>query len=125
MKSVRWLKVKEQITFTLCVLMFQIKNGLAPSFVADLMVTPQRRQLRSVSQHDFDIPGCSLVRTMQSSLTYAGPSAWNNLPLFLKRIIKLDVFKSELNTWLFCNCYSLTDSHLELLETKGTLRATA
>ena len=62
---------------------------------------------------------------MQSSLTYAGPSAWNNLPVYLKRITNLDVFKPELKMWLFFDSYNLTDFHLELFETKGKLRAMA
>ena len=81
MKDLHWLKIPEHIQFKVLVTIYQCVNGLAPSFLIDLLdLNLMRRNLRSDTQGKLPIPQCSLSQVCNSSIRYAGPRLWNELP---------------------------------------------
>ena len=84
MKEIHWLKVQEQIQCKVLVTMYQCVNGLAPLFLTNLLdLDLTRKHLRSDTQGKLPIPHCSLSQVCNSSIRYAGPILWNELPQHL------------------------------------------
>ena len=81
MKDLHWLKIPERIQFKVLVIICQCLNGLAPSFLMDLLdLNLMRRNLRSDTQGKLPIPRCNLSQVYNSSIRYDGPRLWNELP---------------------------------------------
>ena len=104
MKELHWLKVQEWIQYKVLVTMYQCVNGLAPSFLTNLL-DMTRKHLRSDTQGKLPIPHCSLSQVCNSSIRYAGPRLWNELPQHLWSANSLGTFKSLLKTHLFKKSY--------------------
>ena len=106
MKEIHWLKVQEWIQYKVLVTMYQCVNGLAPSFLTNLLdLDLTRKHLRSDTQGKLPIPHCSLSQVCNSSIRYAGPRLWNELPQHLWSANSLGTFKSLLKTHLFKKSY--------------------
>ena len=74
MKELHWLKVQEWIHYKVLVTMYQCVNGLAPSFLTNLLdLDLTTKHLRSDTQGKLPIPCCSLSQVHNSSIWYAGP----------------------------------------------------
>ena len=81
MKELHWLKVQEWIQYKVLVTMYQCVSGLAPSFLTNLLdLDLTRKHFRSDTQGKLPIPHCSLSQVCNSSIRYAAPRLWNELP---------------------------------------------
>ena len=61
----------------IAIIMYKVKNGLAPPYIAELfVVTNSQYHLRN---SDFTIPGFRIVARGKYSLTYLGPVIWSKL----------------------------------------------
>ena len=83
--------------------MFKVKNGLSPSFIADMF------QLTSGNTRTggdrFMRPNVNTVKKSENSIRYFGPIVWNDmLPNDLKVCTSLDEFKIKLKKWVPLNC---------------------
>ncbi len=99
---------------SLCTAVFKSVHNLAPSYMSDLF-TAQDKSLHNTRNVK------SLVQTHYESVTYGANTfvnyathLWNNLPNNVKSTTDLDVFKSQIDTWLGpqckCNfCRSIND----------------
>ena len=106
MKDLHWLKIPEHIQFKFLVTIYQCVNGLAPSFLIDLLnLNLRRRNLRSDAQGKLPILWCNLSQVFNSSIRYAGPRLWNELPKNIREAKTLGSFKILLKTYLFSKCY--------------------
>ena len=106
MKDLHWLKIPVHIQFKVLVTIYQCVNGLAPSFLIDLLdLNLRRRNLRSDTQGKLPIPWCNLSQVFNSSIRYAGPRLWNELPKNIREAKTLGSFKILLKTYLFSKCY--------------------
>ena len=103
--DLHWLPIAERIEFKLLLLVFKVKNNLAPHYLSVLLKPYQpMRQLRSVDQELFTIP--SVTSTYhRNSFAVAGPLLWNNLPFHVRSASTLEMFKSRLKTFLFNRHY--------------------
>jgi len=58
--NLRWLRIRERITFKLCLLVYKATHGLAPSYIADMCIMvatmSTRRSLRSAARGDLLVP---------------------------------------------------------------------
>ncbi len=105
LKSLHWLPVESRITLKLLLLIFHCINGSAPIYNISLVkaYTPVR-SLRSSNT-------CMLQVTKSSkswgdrSFSHAGPTLWNDLPLQIRNISNLNIFKIKLKTTLFNLAY--------------------
>ena len=63
---------------------------------------PGRKHLRSAACGQLVVPATQTITIGAKSFHYAGPLAWNNLPISLHdREITLPTFKKHLKTFLF------------------------
>jgi hypothetical protein len=102
LQNLHWLPVKKRIQFKMMLLTYKGLNGLAPSYISNLL-TPYapNRKLRSCD--------CNLLQEKRSrTKTYgdrafeiAAPRLWNKLPLVVQNSSTLDIFKQKLKTFLF------------------------
>ena len=111
MKDLHWLKIPEHIQFKFLVTIYQCVNGLAPSFLIYLLdLNLMRRNLRSVTQGKLPTPRCNLSQVCNSSIRYAGPRLWNELPQNIR----------EAKTLVWCYCLSFSTIRLEYLRSSIT-----
>lgn len=102
LSSLHWLPVAFRIQFKILLFVFKSLNGLAPSYLADLLTihTPARA-LRSIDQQLLDCPRSRLRTRGDRAFSVAGPKLWNALPLNIKEVSSIESFKSLLKTHLF------------------------
>lgn len=102
--SLHWLRIRERITFKLCLLVYKARCGLAPSYIADMCIpvatVPTRRALRSAVRGDLLVPR-TRVKFGNRAFAVAGPEAWNSLPVDIRSSETVTLFKNRLKTYLF------------------------
>ena len=102
LKSLHWLPVKSRIQFKILLLMFKAVNGLAPPYLCELAVQyDPSRDLRSTDQKLLIVPKARCKTLGSRSFAVAGPSEWNKLPLSIRQLESINVFKKTLKTYLF------------------------
>ena len=101
MKSLHWLKVEQRIEFKLCLLIYKALNGLAPSYICELITFNNISSRRTSSLH-VPLVKESHPRAFQT----LAPSLWNQLPLHIKTSKDVVSFKSLLKTHLFKKSYN-------------------
>ncbi len=100
--KLHWLPVSSRITYKILLLTFKSLNGLAPPYLSDLLspyVPP--RSLRSLGCELLTVPRFRLSSMGGRSFSVIAPKLWNSIPLALRTITSLSVFKSQLKTYLF------------------------
>jgi len=90
----------------LCVQVYKCQHGMAPAYLEELCWPVSdidgRRHLRSARRGLLDVPRVELSTYGRRSFSYAGPSAWNALPDYLKNsTLSLSVFRNQLKHFLF------------------------
>ena len=103
LRSLHWLPINNRISYKLASLCYRCLNNCAPDYLRSCMeLYTQSRPLRSASDAlTLRIPRVRLVSAGERSFSYAGPSAWNHLPLQLRQSPSYDTFRSRLKTHLF------------------------
>jgi hypothetical protein len=102
LKSLHWLPVRYRIVFKIAALTYRCVNGLAPSYLVEL-VTPYSpsRELRSSESFTLAFPKTRQDRYGRRSFAYAAPKVWNSLPFYLRTSPTFKSFCSDLKTHLF------------------------
>jgi len=103
LRKLHWLPITKRIEFKIITITYQALNGMAPSYICDLLqVRQQSRNLRSTSR------GLSLVVPAHQTQAYgarsfsiAAPTLWNSLPVDIKNAQSLFTYKKKLKTFLF------------------------
>ena len=122
MVELHWLPVVYRIKFKLCLYVFKGIHGTAPKYICDMFTIHSsqysiRRNsvIEDIQFHNGNIvepiqqssvfyltvPKTNRVTFERRSLAVAGPKLWNNLPIHLRCIDSLDVFKKQLKTHFF------------------------
>lgn len=99
-----WLRVPQRIDFKLGVTAYCSLNGAAPPYLNVLQRVcdiPGRRQLRSSSSLQLQIPAFRLSTIGKRSFSCAASSFWNSLPHFVQSSPTLPIFRRRLKTHLF------------------------
>ena len=89
----------------IAILMCKVKNGLAPPYIADLLVVTN--SLYHLRNRDFVITRFRTVAYGKHSLTYLGPVIWPKLDIYILLSESLDIFKKRIK---LVNFTSLLDS---------------
>src|SRR6218665_292030 len=84
-------------------------ESIQTAFYVSSLVTPcsslqSRRALRSSSQADFVVTR-SIRKFGNHAFALAGPAEWNKLPVFIRKSSSLPLFKTNLKTCIFKQCY--------------------
>jgi hypothetical protein len=104
--DLHWLDVTKRIDFRLCVTVYKCLRGLAPPYLTQLCMPvsgiPARSCLRSATSGMLDKPDLKLSTYGRRAFSYAGPTAWNALPVSLRTsTATIDTFKRHLKTHFF------------------------
>lgn len=107
LKDLHWLPVRQRIEFKIILLTWKSLNGLAPSYIADLLnIYTPTRTLRSSDKLLLTVP-----RTSSSygdrAFSVISPKLWNNLPFNIRCCDSLYSFKNTLKTHLFQCVYNV------------------
>ena len=102
LKTLHWLPVPLRIDFKLLLITYKIVNGLAPSYLCELLI-PRNipRELRSSSTCNFKIPRSRTTSYGDRAFSVAAPQLWNDLPPEIRDAPTLSTFKTKLKTHLF------------------------
>ena len=103
LKTLHWLPVKARIQYKIACLCFQcLHNDSMPTYLSELIHPYQpARTLRSQDTSLLIVPRFSLETFGKRSFSVFGPTVWNSLPLFLRKIQCFSTFKRNLKTHLF------------------------
>ena len=109
LESLHWLPVQSRITFKLLTLTYRCLNGLAPSYLSELLYpyTPAR-SLRSSNLLLLTIPKTKTKGYGDRAFQNAAPKLWNNLPLSIRQAGTLSSFKQKLKCHLFKESFKRT-----------------
>ena len=105
LKKLHWLKVRERIEFKVILLTYKCLNGLAPSYLSELL------QYNNLSGSRIHSLKSSHTRSSLGNRSFSScaPQLWNNLPVDLKQCQRLETFKRKLKTFLFSKSYGVSD----------------
>ena len=95
--KLHWLNVESRIIFKILLLVFKSIHGLCSD---NLLLTYKRYNCRPDDYLQLEM---KVVKTKYGKRTfsYAGPRLWNALPLQIRTVENIDVFKRQLKTILF------------------------
>ncbi len=126
--KLHWLPVSYRIQFKILLYTFKGIHKLAPAYICEMFQEKSTqyccRSANLVDQIEFHfgevakpiesqdivclkVPKVGRVKFEDRSLAIAGPTLWNKLPIKLRCLKDLDMFKSELKTHLFRAAYDL------------------
>ena len=109
LRELHWLPVTYRIRYKLCVLMFRVNEGTAPSYIADtttpISMLPGHRRLRSAQTNEFDVPR-TRTKFGDRAFSVAGPREWNSLPGLIRSITDYDSFKRAIKTHFFAMAFT-------------------
>ncbi len=92
--SLHWLPVHFKI---IIFLVFKVLNGLAPSYLSDLLsLRSPGRCLRSSNQKLLLVPRSRLKKKGDRAFAIAGPKLWNSLPVSIRTIPTESLLKQGL-----------------------------
>ena len=102
LKQLHWLPVPLRIDFKILLITYKIVNGLAPSYLHDLL-TPHElpRELRSTSTGNLKVPRSRTTSYGDRAFSVSAPQLWNELPPDVRNAPTLSIFKTRLKTHLF------------------------
>lgn len=102
LRSLHWLPVKFRIDFKILLVVFKALHNLSPNYISNL-IEPyiSVRSLRSSNQLLLVTPQSKKKSKGDRAFSVAGPKLWNNLPLYIRQASSVEVFRSQLKTYLF------------------------
>ena len=102
LRSLHWLPVRKRICYKLSSLAYTSLNGLAPTYLSDLLKSyVPTRSLRSSSECKILVPKFKLKIGGERSFSFQAAKTWNHLPVALRRSDSICSFRSSLKTHLF------------------------
>jgi len=107
-EQLHWLPLSARIKFKIIILVFKAQRGLAPKYLADVLLRPlsasSHRPLRSSNRLELLVPHTRTAMAQSRSFTSIGPSLWNALsPSTRSRILASNLSStfSFLKTFFF------------------------
>ena len=106
--KLHWLPLGYRIHLKILLLVYKCLNGLAPSYLSELLsYTNGPRLLRSSSQNFLTVPRTRVKTYGDRAFSAAAPRLWNQLPPELRSVTSVDQFRSQLKTYLFKLAYDV------------------
>ena len=104
LQELYWSMIDGHITYNIAVIRYKYVNGIAPKYLTDLAVTLHGRQLHSSSRRKLPVSRSKIALSHNSSFQSMGPQIWNSLPRSVTDAEDVNVFKTNLKTFLL-HCY--------------------
>ena len=106
--DLHWLPVQFRIDFKIALLTFKCLNGLAPSYLSNLIeLYKPTRSLRSADKFLLKEIRTNFKTIGEKSFSFSAPKVWNSLPITIRKETSLDLFKKNLKTFYFKKAYNL------------------
>ena len=106
LKILHWLPVRERITFKILLLTYKAVNGLAPTYISDLLKKKTSvRNLRSTAKNRLSVPYSKLSICKNRAFSCVAPVLSNELPDYIRCSLFVPSFKRNLKTHLFRKHY--------------------
>ena len=102
--DLHWLRVPHRVRYKSCLLVYKEMNGLSPSYITSYCCSVSSVEGQSAlhsAAHNQLVITSSKTKLGHRSFSEAGPSAWNNLPDFIKTSTSVEHFKLRLKTYIF------------------------
>ncbi|KAK7925857.1 hypothetical protein WMY93_008167 [Mugilogobius chulae] len=107
LSSLHWLPVRFRIDYKILMFVFKALHGLAPPYISDILTLHRpSRALRSSSQMVLDVPRSRYKQWGDRSFAVAAPKLWNSLPVSLRVVSDLSLFKTGLKTHLYRQAFN-------------------
>ena len=101
LQSLHWLPVKYRIQFKLLLIVYKTLTGQGPQYLEELL---QYKSFNNVPLLNTDRSASSWG---ERAFSHAGPTLWNKLPPSVKSATTVDVFKTNLKTFLFQKAFEI------------------
>jgi len=87
-------QIKARINFKILTTIFNCGTGRAPTYLIELSSVNRRQGIRSASDHgmNYDVPFNKKTWFNDRSFFTIGQKIWNNLPLYIKQSVSIDIF---------------------------------
>ena len=96
--QLHWLPVHFRILFKVLLLVYKALNGMAPWYITELLsYRTCSRTLRPTDQKLLTVPNSRLKTYGDRAFSVAAPKLWNELPLDLRSLDTINLFKKHLN----------------------------
>ena len=110
--NTHWLRIRERITFKLCLLVYKATRGLPCTILHRRHVHPGRHRVNTTiallcARGDLLVPRMQ-VKFGNRAFAVAGPEAWNSLTIDIRSSDTVTAFKNSLKTYLFKLSYCIT-----------------
>ena len=104
-----WLQLNYRTHFKILLLVYKYLNGLAPTYLSELLRYPNGPRLlrRSSSQNFLAVPRTMLKTYGDRAFSVAAPSLWNQFPPELRGVTSVNQFRTQLKTYLFKLAYDV------------------
>ena len=121
-KEAHILPIRQRLTFKACLLAYKIVRGTAPEYLQELVprdddilgLKPETRANSVVDFYKLKYPKFSSVnansKLRRRRISVFLPTVWNDLPLDLRSVHPIELFKSKLKTRLFPEAFPPEDS---------------
>ena len=105
--DLHWLPVKERVNYKLSVITYKTMSTNQPTYLRNLLTeyVPARTLRSSIDDKKLVVP-LTRSKLQERSFSFAAPSCWNSLPLFIRQSPTLQSFKSSLKRFLFSSSTS-------------------
>ena len=104
LRELHWLPINARVDYKICVLIFKCLNGLAPTYLSNLIsVYKPARNLRSSKAFLLTPVTSNFVRLGDRAFTIYAPKLWRTIPTYIKDSKSLTTFKTKLKTYFFTN----------------------
>ena len=94
-KKLNWIKIKDQISYDTIIYMFKLFHNIIPSSVISLELVGNVRERNTRQSGNLVIPR-TRTKLAERALSVRGPTLWNALPLVIKEVNSLPIFKGNL-----------------------------
>ena len=92
--ELHWLPIDSRIKFKIFLFIYKTLNGLAPSYLSDLLIPYEpSRTLRSSDNYDLIIPRFNKDHFGGCAFSVFGPRIWKDLPIEIKTASSIPIFK--------------------------------
>ena len=108
LRRLYWLPIPARIEYKVVLLTYKALNGLAPSYVSNMLhYKSAARSLRSSQEQLPAVPKSRLSSLEDRSFSYFAPKCWNTLPHDLRTSHSVETFESLLKNHIFNKYYCL------------------
>ncbi len=105
--SLRWLPVQFRIEFKILVFVYKSLHGLAPGYLSVLVLPHNPTQsLRSGDLGLLSVCRTKLKHRGDRAFARVGPKLWNSLPLSIRTVPSLSMFKSKLKSYFLSMAFN-------------------